>query len=139
DEFLSKLKDEDVTRTLYRDTTLPSTAQPQEPTKLPPGSKVNKIADAFLSALASRPSSTYIQTIITAHVCKRPPDLPSALALISSLLRSSEGKDEADSAISHLFFLTPNPNSLFDAALATYDLELTLLVAQNDSARDPRE
>ncbi|KAJ9607838.1 putative elongator complex protein 1 [Cladophialophora chaetospira] len=139
DEFLSKLKDEDVTKTLYRDTTLSTNTQSQEPPKLPPGSKVNKIADAFLSTLTSKPSSQYIQTIITAHVCKRPPDLPSALFLISSLLRSPEGKDEADTAISHLFFLTPNPNILFDASLSTYDLELTLLVAQNDSARDPRE
>lgn len=139
DEFLSKLKDEDVTKTLYRDTTLsPSTTSP-ELSKLTLGSKVNKVADAFLYVLTSRPSSTFIQTIITAHVCKRPPDLPSALSLISSLLRSTEGKDEADTAISHLFFLTPNPNVLFDASLATYDLELTLLVAQNDSGRDPRE
>ncbi|EXJ58709.1 hypothetical protein A1O7_06138 [Cladophialophora yegresii CBS 114405] len=153
DEFLSKLKDEDVTKTLYRDTTLPATttasatgtAQPQSQDARPhqpaPGSKVNRIADAFLSALAARPTSSSIQTIITAHVCKRPPDLPSALSLISRLVRTpeGEGKEEADTAISHLFFLTPNPNVLFDHALGTYDLELTLLVAQNDTARDPRE
>lgn len=149
DEFLSKLKDEDVTRTLYRDTTMAIATTAAETRESPlkpfaPGSKVNKIADVFLSALSSRgPSSTtYLQTIITAHVCKRPPDLPSALGLVSSLLSksSSEGsKDEADMAISHVFFLTPNPSILFDAALATYDLELTLLVAQNDSNRDPRE
>ncbi|KIV79454.1 hypothetical protein PV11_07016 [Exophiala sideris] len=134
DEFLSKLKDEDVTQTLYRDTL---NAQPQseeriEPPK--PGSKVNKIADAFLAALSSKPS-TYFQNIITAHVSKRPPDLNSALTLVSSLLQSSE--EEADMAVSHLCFLT-DPNRLFDAALALYDLELTLLVAQN-AQRDPRE
>ncbi len=139
DEFLSKLKDEDVTKTLYRDSTLPSAIQFQEPPKLPSGSKINRIADTFLAALSLRPSSIYIQTIITAHVCKRPPDLNSALNLISTLLKMTESKNQADIAISHLFFLTPNPNVLFDASLATYDLELTLLVAQNDSARDPRE
>ncbi|KIW67274.1 hypothetical protein PV04_06539 [Phialophora macrospora] len=147
DEFLSKLKDEDVTKTLYRDTTLPATAtatapsQSQEPrlNQPAPGSKVNRIADAFLSALSSRPSSPSIQTIITAHVCKRPPDLTSALSLISHLVRTPGGKEEADAAISHLFFLTPNPNVLFDNALGSYDLEVTLLVAQNDSSRDPRE
>jgi elongator complex protein 1 len=142
DEFLSKLKDEDVTKTLYRDTTLPATTIPTDEARQrqpAPGSKVNKIADAFLSALSSRPSLPSIQTIITAHVCKRPPDLTSALSLISHLVRTPEGKEEADTAISHLFFLTPNPNVLFDNALGSYDLELTLLVAQNDSSRDPRE
>ncbi|OCT51702.1 Elongator complex protein 1 [Cladophialophora carrionii] len=149
DEFLSKLKDEDVTKTLYRDTSRPATttasatAQPQsqDPRQQQPapGSKVNRIADAFLSALSARPSLSSIQTIITAHVCKRPPDLIAALSLISRLVRTPEGREEADTAISHLFFLTPNPNVLFDHALGTYDLELTLLVAQNDTSRDPRE
>lgn len=134
DEFLSKLKDENVTETLYRDTL---NAQPQSQTQTEPpkpGSKVNKIADAFLAALSSRPS-TFFQNIITAHVSKRPPDLNSALTLVSSLLQSSE--EEADMAVSHLCFLT-DANRLFDAALALYDLELTLLVAQN-AQRDPRE
>ncbi|KAI1616612.1 elongator complex protein 1 [Exophiala viscosa] len=134
DEFLSKLKDEDVTQTLYRDTlnVQPHSEAKTEPLK--PGSKVNKIADAFLAALSSRPS-TYFQNIITAHVSKRPPDLNPALSLVSSLLQSSE--EEADMAVSHLCFLT-DANRLFDAALALYDLELTLLVAQN-AQRDPRE
>ncbi|OAL25592.1 hypothetical protein AYO20_10433 [Fonsecaea nubica] len=143
DAFLSKLRDEDVTQTLYRDTTLqvqsdpkPQSAPNTKPANMVPGSKINKIADAFLSSLSSKPSS-YLQTIITAHVCKRPPDLFSALTLVSALRETS--KEEADVAISHLFFLTPNPSVLFDAALSLYDLELTLLIAQNDSSRDPRE
>ncbi|OAP60641.1 hypothetical protein AYL99_05643 [Fonsecaea erecta] len=143
DGFLSKLRDEDVTQTLYRDTTLQSQSEPEvpsasniKPANVAPGSKINKIADSFLSNLTSRPSS-YLQTIITAHVCKRPPDLFSALTLVSTLLQTS--KEDADVAISHLFFLTPNPSLLFDAALSLYDLELTLLVAQNDISRDPRE
>ncbi|OQU96819.1 hypothetical protein CLAIMM_02846 [Cladophialophora immunda] len=143
DGFLSKLKDEDVTQTLYRDTTLQSQPEPEPPSasnlkppNVVPGSKINKIADAFLSSLASK-SSSYLQTIITAHVCKRPPDLFSALTLVSTLLQTS--KEEADTAISHLFFLTPNPSLLFDAALSLYNLGLALLVAQNDSSRDPRE
>ncbi|OAL21243.1 hypothetical protein AYO22_08206 [Fonsecaea multimorphosa] len=148
DGFLSKLRDEDVTQTLYRDTTLQSQSEPAVPQPLSAshtkstnvvvaGSKINKIADTFLSSLASKPSSSYLQTIITAHVCKRPPDLFSALTLVSTLVQTS--KEEDDIAISHLFFLTPNPSLLFDAALSLYDLELTLLVAQNDSSRDPRE
>ncbi|KIW95354.1 uncharacterized protein Z519_03938 [Cladophialophora bantiana CBS 173.52] len=142
DGFLSKLRDEDVTQTLYRDTTLQPQFDPQARSLSNPkptfvlGSKINKIANTFLSILSSKPSS-YLQTIITAHVCKRPPDLTSALKLVSTLLQTS--KEEADVAISHLFFLTPNPSLLFDAALSLYDLGLTLLVAQNDNSRDPRE
>ncbi|EHY55522.1 Elongator complex protein 1 [Exophiala dermatitidis] len=149
DEFLSKLKDEDVTQTLYRDTlTLQpqSQAQPQlqsgtgpsPPNQPTSTNKVNKIADAFISALTSQPSplsTEHLQNIITAHVTKRPPDLNSALTLVSSLRQTSE--EEADLAVAHLCFLT-DANRLFDAALALYDLDLTLLVAQN-AQRDPRE
>ncbi|KAL6243017.1 putative elongator complex protein 1 [Rhinocladiella similis] len=137
DEFLSKLKDEDVTQTLYRDTLNIQQEQTQTATQkvLPnPGTKVNKIADAFLSALSPH-ASTSFQNVITAHVCKQPPDLNSALSMISTLLSSS--REEAESAISHLVFLTDS-NRLFDAALALYDLDLTLLVAQS-AQRDPKE
>ncbi len=140
DEFISKLKDEDVTQTLYRDTlkdSFPngshedggSKAHPQQPT-----GKVNRICDALISVLTSR-SSAYLQNIITAHTCKRPPDFTSALSLISTLQGTST--EEADLAISHLCFLTDS-NRLYDAALGLYDLEVALLVAQN-SQRDPRE
>ncbi|KIW09886.1 hypothetical protein PV08_11987 [Exophiala spinifera] len=137
DEFLSKLKDEDVTQTLYRDTLNVQQAQTQavaQTVQPKPGTKVNKIAEAFLSALSPH-ASTSFQNMITAHVCKRPPDLNSALSMISNLLSSS--RDEAESAISHLVFLT-DANRLFDAALALYDLDLTLLVAQS-AQRDPKE
>ncbi|KIX04618.1 uncharacterized protein Z518_05488 [Rhinocladiella mackenziei CBS 650.93] len=133
DEFLSKLKDEDVTQTLYRDTLKAQSQTPSETTQ-PNRTKVNTIADAFLSVLSSKPSP-YVQNMITAHVSKRPPDLDNALILVSSLRHKSD--EEADLAISHLCFLT-DANRLFDAALALYDLELTLLVAQN-AQRDPRE
>lgn len=156
DEFLSKLKDEDVTETLYRDTL--KTGVTAEPTGPPDQtrrhavdqktSKVNRIADAFIPVLSSKAASpngttgttssntNHLQNLITAHVSKRPADLNAALTLVSTLLKTSTS--EADLAISHLCFLTPDTNRLFDAALALYDLELTLLVAQN-AQRDPRE
>ena len=136
DEFLSKLKDDDVAQTLYRDTLrAPTTMKPSQPDP-PSTNKVNTIASAFLTALSSKPA-IYLQNVITAYVSKRPPDLPSALTLVSSLRQSPEAETEMDMAIAHLCFLT-DANRLFDAALALYDLELTLLVAQN-AQRDPRE
>ena len=137
DEFLSKLKDEDVTKTLYRDTlNRPPAIDRQATVSLTPqaSNKVNRICDAILSALASK-SSTHLTTIITAQVCKRPPDLTAALTLVSNLHKSSP--DQADSAVSHLCFLTDS-NKLYNAALALYELEVTLLIAQH-SQRDPRE
>ncbi|KEF56172.1 uncharacterized protein A1O9_07753 [Exophiala aquamarina CBS 119918] len=152
DEFLSKLKDEDVTDTLYRDTLkksptagLPAPAdQTQRQVAEKRTSKVNRIADAFISILSTKASlspnsannTNHLQNLITAHVSKRPADLDAALTLISTLLKTSPS--EADAAISHLCFLTPDTNRLFDAALALYDLQLTLLVAQS-AQRDPRE
>ncbi|KAK5053946.1 hypothetical protein LTR84_001908 [Exophiala bonariae] len=158
DEFLSKLKDEDVTETLYRDTlkqgTTAETSTLVDRTKKqikdkPTSSKVNRIADAFIPILSSKASLSltghpstdtktnhHLQNLITAHVSKRPADLNAALTLVSTLLATSPS--EADRAISHLVFLTPDTNRLFDGALALYDLKLTLLVAQN-AQRDPRE
>lgn len=153
DEFLSKLKDEDVTETLYRDTLKTGTTAglpaPADQTRKQVGdkktSKVNRIADAFIPILSSKASSSpnsannntnHLQNLITAHVSKRPADLDAALTLVATLLQTSPS--EADAAISHLCFLTPDTNRLFDAALALYDLQLTLLVAQN-AQRDPRE
>ena len=140
DEFISKLKDEDVTQTLYRDTLKDSSTdsvQGNGELKSAPSQstgKVNRICTALIPILNAR-SSAYLQNIITAHTSKRPPDFTSALTLVSNLHRSSP--TEADLAISHLCFLT-DTNRLYDAALALYDLEVALLVAQN-SQRDPRE
>ena len=142
DEFLSKLKEEDVTNTLYKDTLLELDSKddakqndPQvSPVSLPGEGKVNRICDAVLHILSANASKN-LQNIITAHVCKRPPDLTAALTLVSTLRKTSE--DEADLAISHLCFLT-DANRLYDAALALYDLQVTLMVAQN-AQRDPRE
>lgn len=134
DEFLQKLKDEDVTKTLYRDTSIAQGASSMDTSSQTQPDKINTVCDALITHLQSR-DSTYQPNIITAYVCKRPPDLISALTLVSNLRQSSS--EEADLAIAHLCFLT-DTNRLYDTALALYDLELTLLVAQN-AQRDPRE
>lgn len=47
-------------------------------------SKVNKICDAMLTTFVSR-MPKHLQNVITAHVCKSPPDLISALKMITTL------------------------------------------------------
>lgn len=49
--------------------------------KLPgKGSKVNRICDGFLATLEKR-VDTNLHNLITAHVCKSPPDLEAGLRL----------------------------------------------------------
>ena len=143
DLFLSSMSEEDVSKTLYRETPAPTekssvnglvngdtTHAPS-----PPGSKVNKVCDAFLQALQKQ-SSTRLQNIVTTHVCKNPPDLDAGLRLISTLRK--EGDQEGlEQAVEHICFLA-DVNQLYDTALGLYDLDVALLVAQQ-SQKDPRE
>ncbi|KAI2082021.1 putative elongator complex protein 1 [Ophidiomyces ophidiicola] len=148
DEFLSRLRDEDVSETLYKDTLKIAHTEAQNSsttgvgmTVIPPAvsepskrNKVNQICDAFLSVLVNR-IETNLQNLITAHVCKSPPDLDAGLQLVAKLREQSA--EQAEEAIEHMCFLT-DANRLFNNALGLYDLELTLLVAQQ-AQRDPRE
>ncbi|KAF2086110.1 elongator complex protein [Saccharata proteae CBS 121410] len=142
DLFLSQLRDEDVTQTMYVET-LKSKAGPSPAvngttpatiTAAATGSKVNRICDAFLEVLQSR-TATNLQNIITSHVCKSPPDLEGGLQIISKL--REEDSDLAEKAAEHICFLA-DVNQLYDHALGLYDLETALLIAQQ-SQKDPRE
>lgn len=137
DLFLSQLREEDVSKTMYKETLLGG-----EPSQDTPGvespqaqiSKVNRICNAFLHALKSR-TSTHFQNVVTAHVCKAPPDLDAGLTQIAGL--RSNNPDLIDAAIEHICFLA-DVNRLYDNALGLYDLELALLIAQQ-SQKDPKE
>ncbi|GES62588.1 elongator complex protein 1 [Aspergillus terreus] len=139
DEFLSRLSEDDVSQTLYKDTLKTSASDDTQPNGNVPvkalgKSKVNRICDAFLALLEKR-MDTNLHNLITAHVCKSPPDLESGLRLVARL--REESPEQAEDAIEHMCFLT-DANRLYDNALGLYDLELTLLVAQQ-AQRDPRE
>ncbi|EAW10179.1 Elongator subunit IKI3 [Aspergillus clavatus NRRL 1] len=144
DEFLSRLSEDDVSQTLYKDTLQTPKVEPSSATQpevttssfRPPskGSKVNRICDAFLATLEKR-MDTNLHNLVTAHVCKSPPDLEAGLQLVARLREQSS--EQAEDAIEHMCFLT-DAHRLYDHALGLYDLELTLLVAQQ-AQRDPRE
>ncbi|KAF9887867.1 hypothetical protein FE257_009527 [Aspergillus nanangensis] len=141
DEFLSRLSEEDVSQTLYKDTLNMSKTDDAIPNnigdvalKTSGKSKVNRICDAFLALLEKR-LDTNLHNLITAHVCKSPPDLESGLQLVARLRDVSS--DQVEDAIVHMCFLS-DANRLYDNALGLYDLELALLVAQQ-AQRDPRE
>lgn len=47
-------------------------------------SKINRICNAFLEALQGR-QDTNLQNVVTAYVCKSPPDLDAGLLLVAKL------------------------------------------------------
>lgn len=140
DMVLSSLSEEDVSKTIYKDTIKLTedgglSNGVDAAVHSPATSKVNGICDAFLKVLSGQ-ETTHLQSIVTAHVSKNPPDLSAGLTLISSLRK--EGKQsQLEQAVEHICFLA-DVNQLYDAALALYDLDVALLVAQQ-SQKDPRE
>ncbi|KAK4135631.1 IkappaB kinase complex, IKAP component [Trichocladium antarcticum] len=134
DLFLSALKDEDVTQTMYRDTKSFTAQQPPDPKAAGKPGKVNTVCDAVLQKLQTQRKAK-LQNIITAHVCKSPPALDDGLLVVAELMREDEAL--AERAVEHICFLA-DVNKLYDHALGLYNLDLALLVAQQ-SQRDPRE
>lgn len=131
--FLSSIKEEDVTVTLYKPIGSTGSSSPSTSTN----SKVNQICDAFIEELTSlNDVKKYINSILTAHVKKIPADYESALSLLRDL--KEDEPTLVDSAIEYIIFLAPF-DSLFDVALGMYDLTLALMVAQHSKKKDPRE
>ncbi|KAI1873414.1 hypothetical protein JX265_005036 [Neoarthrinium moseri] len=144
DLFLSSLREEDVTQTMYVNTK-PSKNEAnlfQSMSDVPVASssdtsKVNTICGAVLESLQSRKTADHetLQNIITANVCKNPPALEDGLLVVAKLMQEDE--QLAERAVEHICFLA-DVNTLYDEALGLYNLDLALLVAQQ-SQRDPRE
>ncbi|KAM0127262.1 hypothetical protein ACHAO1_009605 [Botrytis cinerea] len=147
DLFLSSLREEDVTQTMYKETRVASqngnivpttngAIAPQDPVDITAtkASKVNKICDAVLEVLKTR-TATNLQNIITSNVCKNPPALDDGLLVVAQLMKEDEAM--ADKAVEHICFLA-DVNRLYENALGLYKLDLALLVAQQ-SQKDPRE
>ena len=132
DLFISSLKEEDVSRTMYLDT-LPSrppkTVSINEPSQ--GNLKVNNVCDGLLKILLPRPDR--VQNVITAYVCKTPPDLDAALGWVAGI----EDDERVEKAVEHICFLA-DVNHLFDHALGLYNLQLALQIAEQ-SQKDPRE
>ncbi|KAL3427673.1 elongator complex protein (IKI3 family protein) [Phlyctema vagabunda] len=147
DLFLSSLREEDVTQLMYKETRIPTTGLENgisgtngtngvvpADIGLVKTSKINKICDAFLEVLKTL-TSTNLQNIITANVCKFPPALEDGLQVVAQLMAANEKLSEK--AVEHICFLA-DVNKLYENALGLYNLDLALLVAQQ-SQKDPRE
>jgi len=115
---------------MYRETLPQADVSSSTATKPQPAqtvSKVNRICNAFLDVLLPSRLSTKLQNIVTAYVCKSPPDHDAALLLIAKL--REENTELVEKAVEHVCWLA-DANKLYNNALGLYNLELTLLVAQ---------
>lgn len=131
DLFVSCLHDEDVARTKYGET-LRLSGEEQKP-EVKVENKINKICEGVLSILKlPKYRKRYMQTIITAYACEKPANLESALVTIASL-----PEVELEKYVIHLCFLQ-DVNKLCDVSLGTYNVPLTLMIAQQ-SQKDPKE
>ena len=114
DLFLSSLREEDVTQTMYKETRVSrgfevgtlavngTNEALSAPSIRGKSSKVNRICDAVLEVLKAR-TATNLQNIITANVCKSPPALDDGLLVVAQLMKDSP--EMADKAVEHICFL----------------------------------
>ncbi|KAK6535140.1 hypothetical protein TWF694_001618 [Orbilia ellipsospora] len=137
DLFLSQLKDEDVSKSMY-ELTLTDSMKTSDGEKLYSAAeipnKVNIICDAMLEGIQRRRTPS-TQNLVTCYVSKKPADLDRGLLMISQMKKNAS--EDTDLAIEHICFLA-DVNQLYEHALGIYDLELALLIAQQ-SQKDPRE
>lgn len=89
-------REDDVSQTLYKDTLKLSKPEADAvgqssadtaarwPFSTSKDGKINRICDAFLAALRNK-LDTNLQNLVTAHVCKSPPDLDAGLQLVANL------------------------------------------------------
>ncbi|PPQ93843.1 hypothetical protein CVT25_013552 [Psilocybe cyanescens] len=96
---------------------------------------IAKICDSFRDELEKRDLTKYVNSILTAHVVKTPPDHEAGLALLLRLRETDP--TVVEEAVKYIIFLV-DANQLFDTALGMYDFSLVIMIAQH-AQKDPRE
>ncbi|KAI9441755.1 IKI3 family-domain-containing protein [Lactarius indigo] len=100
-----------------------------------PAEVISELCDSVRKELESRDMEKYINSILTAYVVKRPPDLEAGLRVLLQL--RERVPSAVEDAVKYIIFLV-DADTLFDVALGMYDFSLVLLVAQH-AQKDPRE
>ncbi|XP_060695479.1 elongator complex protein 1 [Hemiscyllium ocellatum] len=132
--FLTELKEEDVTMTMYPYFHCSSTSARAT------GTKVNTVCDALCKTMERINPHKYSLSILTCHVRKRAPELEVALQKVHELRVNPPSDPEAvsaEEALKYLLFLV-DVNELYDYAVGTYDFDLMMMVAEK-SQKDPKE
>ncbi|KAL5482011.1 hypothetical protein EMCRGX_G022290 [Ephydatia muelleri] len=135
--FLTDLKEEDVTVTMY-----PGPGKMSASSDPKPASKVDTVCDAVRQALLELGEDRFLLSVITTMVKKTSPELEAVLEKISRLKALPPAANgvhlpTAEEALKYTLFLV-DVNQLFDVALGMYDFDLVLMVAER-SQKDPKE
>lgn len=139
--FLTDLKEEDVTTTMYSDYYSESRQTPV----VSPGdelSKVDRVCDAVRITLEAAGHNKYLLSILTTYVKKNVPELEKVLTIIKDLKANPTNTTEtervtSEEALKYVLFLV-DVNQMYDVALGMYNFELVLMVAEK-SQKDPKE
>lgn len=160
--LVSSLRDEDVVKSMYNRINNPKKTEIETNSNEPPrkeikhkegfkpidnnaaeyyvANKINKFCTLIRKSLESvskeNPDKDYITSKLTTYAKMSPPDLESAITLISNL-RVSSGIAVSEDALKYLIFLVDS-EKLYSVALGMYDFKLVLMVAQH-THKDPRE
>ncbi|XP_062516736.1 elongator complex protein 1-like [Corticium candelabrum] len=131
--FLSDLRDEDVTQTMYPGWS----GKPS--LKIDAVDKVDRVCNALREKLEKANSDKFMLSILMTHIKKTKPELKDALFKIQTL-HHRQPEPGCVSAVDALKFVTLliDVNELYDVALGTYDLNLVVMVAEQ-SQKDPKE
>ena len=107
---------------------------------------ITKVSDAIRLELEKIDLAKYINTILTAHVVKTPPDHEAGLLQLlrlrglglfklrlhdlTVLILTESDPDLVEEAVKYIIFLV-DADRLFDTALGMYDFSLVLMIAQH--------
>eukprot|EP00058_Branchiostoma_floridae_P012345 XP_002597833.1 hypothetical protein BRAFLDRAFT_286073 [Branchiostoma floridae] len=136
--FLTELREEDVTKTMYSDYCC--SPDGENSWDLQVKSKMDQVCDVVKDALEGLDSEKYLLGILTCHIRKAQPELEVCLQKIQEIWdtppQSPDGVS-AEEALNYVLLLV-DVNELFNVALGTYNLRLVLMVAEK-SQKDPKE
>ncbi|XP_075060726.1 elongator complex protein 1 isoform X2 [Mixophyes fleayi] len=133
--FLTELKEEDVTTTMY-----PIYLASVTPFTQRSGvKKIDVICDVMRAAMEKLNPQKYCLSILTSYVRKSTPELETALQRVHELRENPPSPEavSAEEALKYLLFLV-DVNELYDYSLGTYDFDLVIMVAEK-SQKDPKE
>ncbi|XP_064414336.1 elongator complex protein 1 isoform X2 [Latimeria chalumnae] len=134
--FLTELKEEDVTKTMYPSPVSGNITSAQGGSE----KKVDSVCDALRMAMEKLNPHRYFLSILTCHVRKSTPELEIALQKVHELRENPPSSPEAvsaEEALKYLLFLV-DVNELYDYSLGTYDFDLVVMVVEK-SQKDPKE
>lgn len=133
--FLTELKNEDVTTTMYKFCGVVDEQQENFDKMFTMTNKISFMCEKMLKIFQELDSDKYLLPSITCYVKNQ--QLEKALQMIWDLKKSGSGDKEADDALKYLLYLV-DINVLYNIALGLYDYQMVLFVAQK-SQKDPKE